>query len=84
MWRGLLSAIIVSSLLRRRLGFRTWRFVPWFTYVSWLIAVAHGLGSGSDGSSPWMLGLTIVCIAVVAAAIATRVQYGSTSRALEA
>jgi predicted ferric reductase len=80
----LLIAIIISSLLRRRLGFRSWRFVHWFTYVSWPIAVAHGLGSGSDSSSPWALGLTVVCIAVVAAAIATRLQYGSTSRALEA
>jgi hypothetical protein len=31
-----------------------------------------------------VLGLTIVCIAVAAAAVATRLQYGSTSRALEA
>jgi methionine sulfoxide reductase heme-binding subunit len=80
----LLLAIIVTSLMRRRLGYGTWRFIHWFTYVSWPIAVAHGIGAGSDSSSAWALCLTIVCIAIVAAAVAMRVQSGSAARTLEA
>ena len=44
----LLLAIVLTSLLRRQVGDRIWRFVHWFTYVSWPLAVAHGLGTGSD------------------------------------
>jgi methionine sulfoxide reductase heme-binding subunit len=80
----LLIAIIVTSLMRKRLGYSTWRFIHWFTYVSWPIAVAHGLGAGSDSSSAWALALTISCIAIVAAAAAMRVQGGSAAKTLEA
>jgi methionine sulfoxide reductase heme-binding subunit len=80
----LLIAIVVTSLMRRRLGYGTWRFIHWFAYVSWPIAVAHGIGAGSDSSSAWALGLTGVCIAIVAAAVAMRVQGGSAAKTLEA
>ncbi len=80
----LLIAIAVTSLIRRRLGYRTWRFVHWFAYVSWPLAVVHGIVTGSDSSSLWALAPTIVCIAVVAAAVVLRLQYGATARTLEA
>ena len=80
----LLLAIVVTSLLRRRLGYGTWRFVHWFAYVSWPIAVAHGLGTGSDSGSAWALTLTFGCIAIVAAAVVLRVQNGSAAKTLEA
>jgi DMSO/TMAO reductase YedYZ heme-binding membrane subunit len=80
----LLIAIVVTSLLRARLGFRTWRFVHWFAYAAWPIAVVHGIATGSDSGSAWGLGLTLVCIAIAAAAVALRVQYGAAARALEA
>ena len=31
----LLIALVVTSLLRNRLGFRTWRFVHWSAYAAW-------------------------------------------------
>ena len=31
----LLVAILVTSLLRHRIGHRTWRFVHWFAYACW-------------------------------------------------
>jgi sulfoxide reductase heme-binding subunit YedZ len=80
----LLIAIIVTSLMRRILGYGTWRLIHWFTYVSWPIAVAHGIGAGSDSGSAWALGLTGLCVAIVAAAVAMRVQGGSAARTLEA
>ncbi len=39
-------ALVVTSLVRRRLGYRTWRAVHWLAYASWPIAVLHGLGHG--------------------------------------
>ncbi len=79
----LLIAIAVTSLVRRRLGYRTWRFVHWFAYVSWPMAVLHGIVAGSDSSASWALALTIACVATVAAAVVLRLQYGATTRTLE-
>ena len=44
----LLAAVIVTSLVRVRLGLRAWRAVHWAVYVIWPVAVVHALGSGSD------------------------------------
>lgn len=69
----LLLAIAATSLLRRRIGFRAWRWVHWLAYASWPVAVLHGLGSGSDTRAWWMLALTAVCVAAVVAAAAVRI-----------
>jgi len=69
----LLLAVTVSSLLRRRIGFRGWRAIHWLTYASWGVALLHGLGSGSDVKSTWFLVLNIACFAAVLAAVLTRV-----------
>lgn len=91
LWTGLgavafdlMIAIVVTSLIRKRLGFRTWRFVHWFAYVSWPLAVAHGLATGSDSNAVWALAVTIVCIGVVAMTVAMRVQYGVSAQTIEA
>ena len=70
----LLLAIVFTSLLRRRFGDQIWRLVHWLTYASWPLAVAHGLGTGSDSTQAWALAITIGCCAVVGLATATRIQ----------
>ena len=72
----LLLAVIVTSLLRTRLGHRRWRAVHWASYASWLSAVVHGLGTGSDTKTPWVLVLTIACVVSVVAALAIRLVAG--------
>ncbi len=72
----LILAVIVTSLMRARRGYSTWRAVHWLTYASWPIALVHGFGTGSDASSSWLLALSIACIALVAAAVLTRVLVG--------
>jgi sulfoxide reductase heme-binding subunit YedZ len=67
----LLAALIVTSLLRARIGLRAWRAVHWVAYASWPIAVAHGIGMGTDASG-WLLWLTIACAALVAVAVTAR------------
>ncbi|MGO9320924.1 MAG: ferric reductase-like transmembrane domain-containing protein [Solirubrobacteraceae bacterium] len=72
----LILAVIVTSLLRARMGFSTWRTIHWLTYASWPIALVHGFGTGSDANSGWLLALSVVCTALVVAAALTRVLVG--------
>jgi len=77
----LLVAIAVTSLVRRRLGYRAWRAVHWFAYASWPVAVLHGLGTGSDVKQWWMLALTVVCVVAVLVAVWTRISSVSSDHA---
>jgi sulfoxide reductase heme-binding subunit YedZ len=70
----LLVAVMVTSLLRRRIGHRIWRATHWLAYASWPVALSHSLGTGSDAGTPWMLALTAVCVTVVAIAVAIRLR----------
>ncbi len=79
-WLGLgalafdaMIALVITSLLRRRLGYRAWRAVHWLAYASWPVAVLHGLGTGSDSKSVWALALTLTCVLAVSAAVVARV-----------
>jgi hypothetical protein len=71
----LLIALVVTSLVRRRLGYRSWRAVHWLAYASWPVAVLHGLGTGSDAKSVWSLLLTLACLVAVIAAVAARLHH---------
>ncbi|TML36969.1 MAG: ferric reductase, partial [Actinobacteria bacterium] len=57
----LLLALVVTSLLRARIGFRAWRAVHWLAYASWPFALVHGLGNGSDARFGWLVIVTILC-----------------------
>lgn len=68
----LLLALVVTSLLRTRLGRRAWRAVHWSAYALWPIALGHGLGAGTDlGGGPF-LALTLLAMAMVLAAAGWR------------
>ena len=68
----LLVAVILTSLVRVRLGVRAWRGVHWLAYLAWPVAVAHGLGLGTDSGEVWMLAIEAVSIGSVLAALALR------------
>jgi methionine sulfoxide reductase heme-binding subunit len=68
----LLLALAITSLLRVRLGLRTWRSIHWLAYACWPVALVHGLGTGSDVRSPWMLWLVAGSVATVVAAVCVR------------
>ena len=72
----LLIAVTITSLLRRRMGYASWRAIHWLTYASWPIALLHGLGTGSDASSTWLLALSLACLLAVLAAVVVRVADG--------
>ncbi|MGZ4516906.1 MAG: ferric reductase-like transmembrane domain-containing protein [Mycobacteriaceae bacterium] len=80
-WQGLGTvaldltlAVMVTSLLRRHIGLRTWRVVHWATYAMWPVALAHGLGNGTDSFAPWFLTISGTCAVAVAAALCWRVR----------
>jgi len=70
----LLVVVIISSLLRHRLGVRTFRMVHWLTYALWPIALAHALGNGTDAGHPWFLFFAGCCAIIVAAAVTWRLR----------
>jgi sulfoxide reductase heme-binding subunit YedZ len=76
----LLLALVVSSLLRARLGQRAWRAIHWLAYAAWPFALAHGFGAGSDGSAAWMVGIQAACVTAVGGAVAWRVAAGRSNR----
>jgi sulfoxide reductase heme-binding subunit YedZ len=46
----LFLAVILTSLLRRRIGYGAWRATHWLVYASWPVALLHGLGTGSTST----------------------------------
>jgi methionine sulfoxide reductase heme-binding subunit len=63
----MLVALVATSLLRTRIGHRSWRRVHWLAYACWPVAVAHGLGIGTDRNATWVFVLTMACAALVVA-----------------
>ena len=78
----LVVAIVVTSLLRERIGRRTWRAVHWATYAMWPVAFLHGLGTGSDAGSLWFRVLAVACALAVAGALAWRLTFSPSRRPL--
>ncbi|MGO9957091.1 MAG: ferric reductase-like transmembrane domain-containing protein [Solirubrobacteraceae bacterium] len=72
----LLLAVVITSLVRRRLGHGAWRVVHWLAYACWPVALLHGLGTGSDVRQTWMLAIDVVCIVAVLASIVVRALIG--------
>lgn len=68
----LLLMILATSLLRHRLGLRAFRAVHWLTYGLWPIALAHGLGNGTDAGHLWFLVVAATCTLAVLTAITWR------------
>jgi sulfoxide reductase heme-binding subunit YedZ len=72
----LLLAVIITSALRHRIGYGSWRFVHWLAYLCWPIALIHGLGSGSDTQLPVVLVVEAVCSLAVLSTFAWRMTTG--------
>ena len=73
----LLLAILVTSLLRDRISHRAWRAVHLLVYLSWPVALWHGLGTGTDTRLSWVLAIDVVCVAAVGWAVWWRLSLTS-------
>jgi methionine sulfoxide reductase heme-binding subunit len=68
----LVAAVVISALLRRRIGPRVFRFVHWATYLLWPVALLHAVGTGTDNTQPWLLVVAAACALTIAAAVIWR------------
>lgn len=70
----LVLVVVVTSLLRTRLGHRAWRSVHYLAWVAWLLGVVHGLAVGTDVAerTPWAIAPTLLCIVAVVLAAGVR------------
>jgi sulfoxide reductase heme-binding subunit YedZ len=69
----LMLALVLTSLLRHRVPRRAWRAVHWAAYACWPVALAHGVGTGSDMTGRLGLGVAAACTATVAVAALWRI-----------
>lgn len=68
----LVAALVVTSLVRKRLPYRLWRSIHWAAYGAWPLAFLHGLGAGSDVPTEWAQAVNMLCATTVALALAWR------------
>lgn len=78
-WQGLgtvsldlVLAIVITGLLRHRIGQRTLKAVHLLSYAMWPIALAHAIGNGTDGTGKWFLVLAAASVAAVGGAVIWR------------
>jgi methionine sulfoxide reductase heme-binding subunit len=73
------GAVLITSLLRRRLGLRTWRAVHYLAYLAWPIAFVHAIRAASYDQHLWWVALAEWgSLAAVATAVVVRlVRRGS-------
>jgi predicted ferric reductase len=73
---GLVLASLVGAargrLARSQSFTKYWRKLHIAASVGWLLSIGHALLAGTDRSTPWMLGITLGCLATVATAAAYR------------
>jgi methionine sulfoxide reductase heme-binding subunit len=72
----LLIAVIVTSLVRRHIGHRTWQAVHLASWLAWPVAVLHGLGTGSDTQNGWGQVVYVACALAVLVACWCRLAIG--------
>lgn len=71
----LLVLVALSSWARRLLGARLWYLLHLTSYVAFVLVTIHGLLSGADSQTPWMLGVYSGSSALVALLALGRVYF---------
>jgi sulfoxide reductase heme-binding subunit YedZ len=69
------GAVLITSLARRRLGYRGWRVVHWLAYLAWPVAFMHSLTAGSDLRIWWVALVEAGCAVAVATASLARLLF---------
>lgn len=83
---GLVLAAVVGAargrLARSEAFSRRWRSIHIAASTGWLLSIGHSLVAGTDRGTPWMLAITLTCLAAVGASVAVRLRSNKTTFAL--
>jgi predicted ferric reductase len=66
------AAVLLTSMLRSRIGWRWWRAVHRLAYLAWPVAFWHALTAGGDLRSGWAAAVGWVSAALVLAGLLAR------------
>ena len=69
------GAVLITSLLRQRLGYRGWRVVHWLAYLAWPAAFMHSITAGNDLRIWWVALVEEGCAIAVATATLARLLF---------
>jgi predicted ferric reductase len=74
----LFIAVILTSILRARIGLRMWRAVHWAGYLCWPVGLVHGIEiGGKDTWLSWVMSINVTCVLVVVLAVVWRLRLSS-------
>lgn len=65
-------AVGITSILRGRIPYRTWRMVHFLTFLTYALATVHGLGTGSDTRTAWATAIYVASTGSVAFLVVLR------------
>ena len=68
------AAVLLTSLVRTRLGFRSWQAVHWLAYLAWPAAFIHSLSAGNDLHIIWVAAIEGASAGAVAVAVLSRLR----------
>jgi len=69
----LMLAVLITTALRRRIGFQTWRSIHVLSYACWATSAVHAIAIGSDArSAVWGVMIVAACIGAVGGALVQR------------
>lgn len=72
----LLVGIAASFSTRKLTGYRFWRLTHWLTFPLYALALAHGIGGGTDGTVRPFLMMYLGTAGLVAVALLYRIKLG--------
>lgn len=69
----LMIAVLITSALRRRIGYQSWRSIHMLSYGVWGASLVHAIGIGTDArSAVWAVVAVAACIGAVGGALVQR------------
>jgi predicted ferric reductase len=75
----LMLAVLMTTALRRRLGYRAWHSVHLLAYGCWATGAVHAIAIGTDShSAVWGIALVAACIGAAGSAFAQRRAFART------
>lgn len=73
-------AVGISTWLRTQIGYKWWRRFHVLTLVIFVFATLHGIITGTDSTSLWMIGMYSVCSALVGTLFVMRLRKSAAQK----